>query len=239
MKPFIVVTGAHKTQDGLLEHQLFHHYVEALRAAGGFPMLAPDADQDDAICLAGRADGLLLTGGVDIAPQYYGETKLPACGIADPLRDRLELLLIQAFLTERKPIFGICRGLQMINVMLGGTLYQDIPGQLKKPHTYNSVHPATAVTGSLFHRLFGDTFAVNSLHHQAIRQPGRDLIPAVYSEDGTIVEAVVHRALPIIGVQWHPERMTGPNRWTADGPDMSPLFGEFIALCSKTGPVLS
>ena len=233
MKPLIVMTGAHKTVDGLTEHQFFHNYAEAVAAAGGFSVLALDGDESDAAHLAARSGGLLLTGGVDVNPRYYGETPLPACGAPDALRDRLELILIQAFLNAGRPIFGVCRGFQMINVAFGGSLYQDIPTQLGKPHTYNSVHSVTAVPGSLVSRLFGESFVTNSLHHQAIRSIGKGLLPAAHSEGGAITEAFVHESLPVLAVQWHPERMTGRNRWTKDGPDMTPLFGEFVGMCSR------
>ena len=236
MKPLILITGAHKTNDGLQEHQLFRHYTEALAAAGGLPLLALEAEQEDAARLVDLADGLLLTGGVDVDPRHYGEAPMPACGAPDPARDRLELLLIRAFAQAGRPIFGICRGLQILNVALGGSLIQDIPGQLKKNHTYNSIHPATAVPGSLIHRLFGNTFTLNSLHHQSLKKLGRGLRATVHSEDGLIVEAAEHTTLPMFGVQWHPERMVGSCRWTPDGPEMLPLFQEFVAMCSRSRP---
>ena len=196
-------------------------------------MLAIEVNQSDAVQLAQMADGLFLTGGVDVNPQYYGETQLPTCGTIDLMRDRLELLLVQAFLDNKKPIFGVCRGIQMINVVLGGTLHQDITTQLKIHHDYNTIHSVTAVTGLFIHRLFGTTFITNSLHHQSIKQLGKGLVTAAYSGEGAIVEAVIHQTLPIMGVQWHPERMIGHNRWTAEGPDMLPLFKEFVSTCFR------
>lgn len=236
MKPVIIITGPNTEATdvvsyGLPQKQLFQNYADPITLAGGLPLLALDVDETTSLQLAEQADGLYITGGKDVNPKCYGMEKLPFCGVVDDMRDEMESLLFRAFIKVRKPIFGICRGIQMINVMLGGTLYQDIRNQLGIPHNYNSIHSVTTVPGTPIEELFGKEFIVNSLHHQAICRLGDGLIPMAFSEGRAIIEAVRHESLPILATQWHPERMTGAPRWSPEGPDMLPLFRYFISLC--------
>ena len=138
---------------------------------------------------------------------------------------------------ETSPFWASAGGHQLINVALGGTLIQDIPEEVpgltvhdKVYRKETEIHPVTAKEGSLLHRLFGGSFSTNSFHHQAVKDCGSGLIPTAVTEDG-IIEAVEHEGKPILGVQWHPERMTGEER--TDLVDMKPLFDYFIRLCSK------
>ena len=153
----------------------------------------------------------------------------------DPWRDQVESVYSNVFLQAGKPIFGICRGFQMLNVMLGGSLYQDIPSEMGLQHMYNSIHSVTTTDGSVLDVLFGSCIYVNSFHHQAIQTLAPGLTPLAFSENGAIVEAFQHTTLPVLAVQWHPERMTGDDRLTPEGPDMAPLFHHFISLCIKKG----
>ena len=124
---------------------------------------------------------------------------------------------------------GICRGLQVLNVVLGGTLYQDLPSQLGLEHPGGTVHEVEACEGSDLERLFGKRFLVNSYHHQAVRELAPGLVAdAVFADDERIVEAFHHTALPITAYQWHPERMRGTERLTKEGPDMDALFRAFL-----------
>ena len=225
----IGVTPAQNDQNGQIT--INPDCMDAVRRAGGLPVLLPlYADEASLRAVLAHVDGLVLTGGADVDPALYGEERLPQCGATDPWRDRMEEAYIGAFVRAGKPIFGICRGAQMINVALGGTLYQDISAQLGVSHNFGIVHEVTSCADTFAYDLFGARFMVNSFHHQAIRKLAPSLRPAAYAEDGKIAEAFVHETLPILGVQWHPERMTGDDRMTREGPAMQRLFLHFLHL---------
>ena len=197
------------------------NYLKAIRAAGGRGtaryLPAPDPGYD----------GLLLTGGDDLDPALFGQPNRGSRGI-DRARDQAELALLDAFCKAGKPVLAICRGHQVVNVWLGGDLIQDLGRTLAPFHQKkrgDQLHLLRAEKGSLLHRLYGPVFPVNSNHHQGLGRLGRGLRASVWSEDG-VVEAVEHEDLPLISVQFHPERMTGPN--TVDG---GALFRVFVALC--------
>jgi len=177
-------------------------------------------------------DGLVLCGGGDLECSLYGQEN---CGSEPPDKDRdaAELALFDAYFQAGKPIFGICRGMQLINVALGGTLIQDLPTQLRLFHRQSGgdqVHPIRTQEGSFLHTLYGPTLTVNSFHHQALDTLGRDLEVTAWSEGG-LPEALQHRSLPILGVQFHPERMScGLLRPDAD--DGAAILQHFLALCT-------
>lgn len=201
------------------------NYIRAIWKAGG-QVRAGYCPEPDLTC-----DGLLLAGGGDIAPERYGqgmEGSLPP----DPLRDEAELALFRAFYGAGKPILGICRGLQVINVALGGTLIQDLPEPVRPFHTGgrpDRLHPLRSAPGSLCEQLYGPLFLANSAHHQAVDRPGVGLKPTAWSESG-LVEAAEHETLPVLGVQFHPERLTA-DRWGPAAADGSLLFRYFLSLC--------
>lgn len=176
-------------------------------------------------------DALLLTGGGDVDPVRYGEENTASVGI-DPLRDACEFSLIAAFVREKKPILGICRGLQILNVAFGGTLIQHLP-TADRIHRgeHDRVHAVRAVAGEFPARLYGERFSVNSAHHQGIGIPGEGMLPVAFSEEDGVIEAVRHTSLPILAVQFHPERMmssyAGRRAETADG---GAVFREFLSL---------
>jgi putative glutamine amidotransferase len=181
-------------------------------------------------------DGLVLCGGDDLDPKYYAQTNT-ACGPIDPDRDAAEWALLDAFVKAGKPVMGICRGHQILNVALGGTLIQDLkddcPTQLAHEAMYaegKNTHPVCAVSDSLLCQLFGKEFHTNSHHHQAVKTCGEGLRITVTTKDG-LAEAIEHEQLPIFSVQWHPERMIGEEN--LELPNMMPLFEHFIALCKK------
>ena len=151
------------------------------------------------------ADALLLTGGGDIHPSFYGQ-HITAAADFDEARDRRELALTRSFAARSAPIFGICRGLQVINVALGGTLHQHIDGhgQLAGADRLHETHTDDALLRSLY----ASRFTVNSAHHQSADRLGTGLRAVQWTDDGT-VEALRHETLPIFAVQWHPERLCG------------------------------
>ncbi|MBQ9459853.1 MAG: gamma-glutamyl-gamma-aminobutyrate hydrolase family protein [Oscillospiraceae bacterium] len=174
--------------------QPFHNYVRALTELG------VEVEREN----FARCDALLLPGGADIHPKLYGQDFHGAVEV-DEARDRCEWKLFHRFLLEKKPIFGICRGAQLINAALGGTLRQHIDGHGQISEGMDSMH-TVCTDDPLLHRLYGARFTVNSAHHQAVDRPGDGLRVVARAEDG-VAEAICHETLPIFAVQWHPERL--------------------------------
>lgn len=200
-------------------------YIDAARSAGSEPVPgycpAPDLS----------CDGLLLCGGGDIACEWFSQ---PDRGSNPPdlARDRAEFALFRAFYRAGRPILGVCRGMQIINVALGGTLIQDLPRPLRAFHAWDrgdKVHPVSSRKGSLLHRLYGPLFPVNSAHHQGVDRLGEGLRAAAWSEGG-VVEAVDLPGYPLLGVQFHPERMSYANR-RPDTVDGEAVFSWFLSVC--------
>lgn len=205
-------------------------YMESLARAGAGMRWVELNDPEQAVQDALTCDGLLLPGGGDMDPKFYGQARIPACGEPNLLRDAAEPLLLHAFLAADKPVLGICRGIQVMNAVLGGDLYQDIKPFEHLPHNghWAKVHTVTVRRGTLLSRILGqDTVLVNSQHHQAVDRVAPGFTLAALSEDG-IVEAIEKPdARFCLGVQWHPE-------WLSDAdPAMQGLFDAFVNACSK------
>ena len=205
-------------------------YIESLARAGAGMRWVELSDPEQAVQDALTCDGLLLPGGGDMDPKFYGQARIPACGEPNLLRDAAEPLLLRAFLAADKPVLGICRGIQVMNAVLGGDLYQDIKPFEHLPHNghWAKVHTVTVRRGTLLSRILGqDTVLVNSQHHQAVDRVAPGFTLAALSEDG-IVEAIEKPdAWFCLGVQWHPE-------WLSDAdPAMQGLFDAFVNACSK------
>lgn len=219
MLPCILISAATARPDAAL------NYENAVRAAGGDSVVryCPDIDLS--------FDGLLLTGGGDVSPHLYGQEDRGSL-LPDHARDRTELALARAYLAAGKPILGICRGMQVLNVALGGTLVQDLGEELNLFHRRidaDKVHPVHAQEGSLLHARYGSLFLVNSAHHQAADVPGRDVIITARSESG-VAEAMELPGRPVLGVQFHPERMTGLHL-RPDTVDGAAIFQWFLSQC--------
>lgn len=205
-------------------------YMESLARAGAGMRWVELSDPEQAVQDALTCDGLLLPGGGDMDPKFYGQARIPACGEPNLLRDAAEPLLLRAFLATDKPVLGICRGIQVMNAVLGGDLYQDIKPFEHLPHNdhWAKVHTVTVRRGTLLSRILGqDTVLVNSQHHQAVDRVAPGFTLAALSEDG-IVEAIEKPdARFCLGVQWHPE-------WLSDAdPAMQGLFDALVNACSK------
>lgn len=235
-KPIILMSfGTDTGAQPIPRLTIYRNYAESLNEAGARVLGITDPDEDAARELCDMADGLLLTGGADVEPARYGEQTLDACGEPDLWRDAAEFAYAKAFIAAKKPILGICRGLQTLNVVLGGTLYQDIPSQLGLEHPGGVTHEVVAREGSGLERLFGRRFLVNSYHHQAVKELAPGLVTdAVFAGDERIVEAFHHTELPIAACQWHPERMRGAERLTREGPDMDALFRAFLEAAEQS-----
>ena len=195
-------------------------YVNALLRAGAAPLLIPHiADTATLRVLLGRLDGLLLPGGGDIDPERYGESRHEKCNEPSAERDDTELALARWAVEAGMPVLGICRGIQVLNVALGGSLYQDIGAQIPgaERHDWYPNHPrdrlshAVTITPDtrLAHMVGAISLPVNSLHHQSVKDVASGLVVSARSPDG-IVEAVEAPQHPFtIGLQWHPEELAG------------------------------
>lgn len=209
-------------------------YMKGIEEAGGIPIMLPlTTDEDTIQKLAAAFDGFLFTGGQDINPELYGE-KDKLCGEICSERDRMESALFKHAVELDKPLLGICRGLQLFNVMLGGTLYQDIPTQhsaseIKHTQTPPYAEPAHEVYiekgTKLYQILQKDALKVNSLHHQGIKDLAEQLVPAARAEDGLIEAVVMPNKKFTLAVQWHPEF-----NYKVDD-DHFALFLEFVRAC--------
>ena len=199
------------------------NYPEAIKAAGGEPTVGATAAEVESF------DGLLITGGADIAPHRYGEEICGSVNINEEL-DAYELALVDAFVKAGKPILGICRGYQLINIYFGGSLIQHIDTADSHRGEGDAVHTVDSAEDSLLTRLYGRHFAVNSSHHQAVKKLGVGLRLTQISDADGVVEGYEHTTLPIIGVQWHPERTTLAHA-RPDTVDGGALFSHFIELC--------
>lgn len=192
-------------------------YARAIAENGGAPLMIPSIADEEALGAVYEAlDGLLLTGGPDIAPESYHHERHPLTDAGDAPMEHAEAYLTRRALDDGLPIFGICRGIQTLNVAGGGTLYQDIDDELKTAitHPYNGLerdylaHTVRIDEGTRLGRAVGRSeIAVNSLHHQAVRDLAPDFVAAATAPDG-LVEAIERPDLPFaVGVQWHPEEL--------------------------------
>ncbi len=221
----------------LMGRSLFHRYmqykyIQYLERDGAQVLLLPPDNITEVIAQSlQRCQGFLFPGGPDIQPGLYDQTALPECGKTDPARDALELPLLQAALEAEKPLFCICRGMQLLNVALGGTLIQDIKAEQEYPHfdfwhRTTATHPVQLEPGSHLCRLFGsDMISTNSLHHQAVDLTGKGLTVTGQSPDG-FIEAMQIKGYPFcIAIQWHPEHMA------AQSAEQRKLFRAFVDAC--------
>ena len=218
-------------------------YILTLVAAGAIPVMIPLVDDDTVHGIYDELDAVFLPGGADIDPATYGKGPHPLCDKTDRERDRVELLLAKWALAEGKPVLGVCRGMQLINVAAGGSLYQDLaeqlPGSLKHDYfPYGGAtwtrdylaHPVEVTPGSRLAELFGaGKLPVNSMHHQGVRDLGRGLVATAVSPDGLIEAIEGERDGYLVAVQWHPEALTDNDARTRG------LFTDFIHAAAEWG----
>lgn len=190
-------------------------YIKSVIGAGGVPILIPYQPKEQILQILDGLDGLILPGGVDVDPNRYGENPIVECGEVDPHWDELDLWATGYALERDLALLGICRGCQVLNVALGGTLVQDIPAQIKNPlkHAqkaprWYATHDITVQSASLLGSIWQNGLQkVNSFHHQSIAKAGKGLRIVATAPDGIVeaVESTEHRF--VLGVQWHPELM--------------------------------
>lgn len=203
------------TPHAVPRYELKRAYADAVLAAGGLPLVLPySADPAVLAQLLGMVQGLVITGGAfDVPPELYGEAPRQGLGALKPARTDFELALIRGALERGLPLLGVCGGMQILNVALGGTLYQDIatdvPGALAHEQQTDRrlpAHPVQVQEGTLLSRACGaGELLVNSTHHQSVKALGRGLVASASSADGLVEALELPTALFVAGVQWHPE----------------------------------
>lgn len=228
-RPLIGITG----NFGERGSELAEGYYASVEAAGGVPLVIPPGLSPEALCsLLDRIDGVLLSGGADVNPLFVGEEPMPQLGGINPRRDASELLLVRLAYDRQIPLFGICRGIQVLAMALGGSVHQDLGACLPDvkliKHSQNlergvASHKVEAEEGSLMHRLLGKEIFVNSFHHQAVNEPGPRLRVTARSADGVVEAVESTEKKSIYGVQWHPECFL-----PAGNECMMPLFRHFV-----------
>lgn len=234
MKPIIGVTSSFKDERTML---VSYDNIDSITAAGGIPFVLPNLVEEGQITqITEQIDGLLVTGGGDIDPTLFAEEPHRNLGTINPERDIFEVSLIKKMMAAGKPVLGICRGCQILNIAAGGDMYQDIYTQNDKelfqhsqraPRWYAS-HYVKVEAGSLLANVVGHTeFKVNSFHHQTVREMAPGFTITARANDG-VIEAFESKQHPfVMGVQWHPECMTVKG----DVPSIK-LFNAFVAACS-------
>jgi putative glutamine amidotransferase len=235
MRPLVAVTAGYAKAE-LEAFQLNRAYVRSVAAAGALPLLVVPGTPDDAPLILDHVSGLLLTGGADVDPARFGEARHQSVRSVIPERDAFELALVEEALRRDLPLLAICRGIQVLNVAAGGTLVQDIPSQVTGALNHSPggkrwelAHDVELVPGSRLRTLLGGAarLDVNSRHHQAVREVGRELVVAARSSVDGVIEGLESRTRHfVVGVQWHPED------YVERDSRFAPLFVEWVKACS-------
>jgi putative glutamine amidotransferase len=208
-------------------------FIDAVVDSGGVPVLIPILNsEEDMLKIMDTLDGIILSGGFDVNPIFYGEEPTKHVGFTYTPRDLCELFIVKAAIEKDMPILGISRGQQIMTVAFGGKLYQDISdndesyiNHFQRASITDIGHYVNLIPGTRIHKIFdNDRVLVNSFHHQAVRELPKNFIISAISADG-IIEAIEHKSKPILAVQWHPEIMIRKH------PVMLKIFEEFIKDC--------
>ena len=237
-KPIIAITSSMDLNPNRLNDNrtmVSLDYSNSVINSGGIPVILPITDNFEVIKEQVKYfDGLILSGGGDPDPNLYGEDCLQEIGDITPERDTFELAILEEFLRTKKPILGICRGLQLMNVFYGGTLYQDIKYvdtniQHKQKWLADlPTHDINILENNILFEIFGKKARTNSFHHQMIKDLGRELTSIATANDG-VIEAIQNKNYPFFyGVQWHPEMMASRGNL-----GMKKIFDKFIESCKN------
>lgn len=235
MKTYVgIIAGVNEE----LSTSLLRHYVSCIEAVGALPIVIPYIENESVLDeLLAMCSGIMLTGGVDVCPETYNEAKKPCCGNTCKARDEYELLIFEKALYSFKPILAICRGAQIVNVALGGTLYQDIPSEYQNAICHNQIedkfshsHEISILEDTpLFDMLNKNRIRVNSFHHQCIKETGRLIEPMAIADDGIIEAFYMPSYRYLRAYQWHPERL-----YEIDENNLK-IFEDFVSECKKQG----
>lgn len=241
MKPIIGISGTQLLSptsefEGTLVAYTPQYYIDVVQDVGATPVMLPVGTTEDAKNLVAVIDALILTGGHDVDPELYGEEPHRNLTVTFPKRDAFDLALYAAAIEKGIPVLGVCRGLQVINVYHGGSLYQDLPTQydaelllhVQQAPFETAVHSISIESDSRLFDALGAHARVNTLHHQAIKQLGNDLRAVAHSQDG-LVEAIesADPSIDMIALQWHPEILA-----TIDAANKS-LFEDLVVRAQK------
>jgi len=239
MKPIIAVNCDYRWEKTQPHSFVYRNYCDAIIMGGGIPVLLPVLkDKEDVVSVLKKVDGLLLTGGDDISPELYGETRHKTTVCIHPDKEASDIAILKIALQINIPILAICYGMQLINVVYGGSLIQDIPSECdtflnhKEAIREKQKHVVAIEKNTLLHKIAGEEhIEVNSTHHQAIKRVGDGLIVSARAADG-IIEAIERKDSPfLLGVQWHPENLSDSSL------HKKALFREFICACKNSEEV--
>lgn len=192
--------------DGSLHYVVSAPYVKAVRKAGALPVLLPVVDPDDAAAMLDMVDALIITGGSDVDPTNYNAPADPRLGPTDPVRDAADLAITRAAVASNVPTLATCRGIQVLNVAMGGTLTQHIDDHMRVDMYNEDVHAVDIDPSSRLATILGtEALGVNSMHHQVIDRLGPGVRAVAHNHDGHIEAIEIDAAPAVLGVQWHPE----------------------------------
>ena len=240
MRPVVGITLGDGDRPGY--HSMREDYVRSVEQSGAIPVVLPPLQPEDAEPVLDRIDGLVLSGGVDVDPVLYGRTPHPKLGRVDRRRDDFELALTRKALARDLPILAICRGQQLLNVAIGGTLIQDLPSESRGAVTHHAPgrrtrrsHPVEVASASRLGEVLGaGTLSVNSFHHQAIERLGHGLVVSARCPGDGVIEGVEMPGRSfVVGVQWHPESF-----WNETASFQS-LFDAHVTACRAASLVRS
>ena len=236
MKALIGLTSQEELIKGTTLNKINYTYIRALEASGAIPLIIPNLKNiEDSKHIINKLDGIIFTGGEDVSPLLFNEEPLKETRHISYNRDKMEMELLRQAYEKKLPILGVCRGMQVINVFLGGNLYQDIPSQVKDAHGHVSTLDLTEgyhtinimKDNRLFDIIGEERIAVNSQHHQSIKDLGRDLKVNCKSPDG-IIEGIesIDTDRFLLALQFHPEVMVKDEKFLN-------IFTSFTKICSK------
>jgi len=231
VKPLIGISAYPKTYDAATGPTLLHtasrYYVESVERAGGVPVILPVTDPDNIEAMLGGVHGIVMTGGGDVQPSLYGAVPEPETHNVDPRRDEFDMTLLREALARDIPVLAICRGMQVANVALGGTLVQHVPTVTGQHHDQNkrgheAVHKVKIEPDSHLAEALGETeLDVNSIHHQAVLDAAPGARAVAWADDGTVEAFEIEGNRHLVAVQWHPELLE-------DWPEQQGLFRQLV-----------